>query len=109
MQREQGLDPLPPLRNAKQRRLSRPNTSKEIRTRRQKRKQRKREEEKSMPKKAKRIRKANILKRKLELETKKIQYKLEEQSTYAKEQRKRAIYFWKKWHEQRQSDDSKCM
>lgn len=40
MQNKQGIEPLPPLRNAKQRRLSRPNIKEEIRLIKKRRKQR---------------------------------------------------------------------
>lgn len=101
VQHEQGFDSLPP-RNAKQRRLSRANTSDEIRARRRKRKQRKRKEDRILSKKERKQLKAE----KIEAKRRKIEEFIEQKSTYAIEQRKRAIYFWKKWHQQRKSDDS---
>jgi len=100
MQHEQPLS----LMNAKQRRLSRPNTIEEIRVRRQKRKLRKNKEEQKMSKKAKRMKA-----RKLDLKKKKIEELFEQATIYGEEQRKRAIYFWKKWREERRPDDSQYM
>lgn len=93
---EQQHEP-PPLMNAKERRRSRPNTIEEIRIRRRKRRQKQRKEEKKMTNKMKRMMKA----RKLELAMEKTYKELEEKDLYGKEQRKRAIYFWKKWREER--------
>lgn len=103
MQHEQELDSLPPM-NAKQRRLSRANTNEEIRARRRRRKQRKRKEERMLSKNEKRQLKAQ----KLEIKRRKLEELLEHKTVYAKEQRKRAIYFWRKWNQKLQSADSEC-
>ena len=61
------------------------------------RKQRIRDQERCLTKKEKRSRLKNCLLKKHDIKRKQLQDELHKQLYYAKEQRKRAIYFWKKW------------
>lgn len=97
MRLEQGEIPLPQRLNAKQRRLSRPNTREEIRARRLKRKEKKKKQHKFLSKKERKAINAMHIANKIKRETSDMKTKLIIQRKYANEQRKRAIYFWKSW------------
>ena len=88
--------------NAKQRRLSRPNTEDEIKKKKRSRRKRKRNEAKMIPKQNKNKNKraklvAGVVKqigKTREIEVKKCAIR-------AEEMRKQAVYFWKKWKAER--------
>ena len=89
--------------SAKQRRLSRANTSDEIRRMKRDRRKRKRKEEKLLPKKEKRT---NLVARVTKQVDRVRETEIRESSMRAEENRKKAIFFWRKWKEERGDKES---
>ena len=84
--------------NAKQRRLSRANTSEEIRYKKRERRKRKRKEENKISKKQKKL---NLLDRVTKQVDKARAGEIRESSLRAENSWKKAGFFWKKWKEER--------
>lgn len=89
--------------SAKQRRLSRANTSDEIRRMKRDRRKRKRKEEKLLSKKEKRT---DLVARVTKQVDRVRETEIRESSMCAEENRKKAIFFWRKWKEERGNKES---
>ena len=89
--------------SAKQRQLSRANTSDEIRRMKRDRRKRKRKEEKLLPKKEKRT---NLVARVTRQVDRVRETEIRESSMRAEENRKKAIFFRRKWKEERGDKES---
>lgn len=99
--REISVPPAQNESNAKQRRLSRPNSVEELRRKRCRRNKKEREKKRKLTREENRKRLMSRTKKKLDNDVAIQESKYNKQVVKANKERKRAVNFWNKWREER--------